>query len=98
LGDSDKTRPGDSVVAIGNPLGLENTVSNGLISARRKFDEGVEVLQISAPIAPGSSGGPIFNDHGEVIGIATAILEEGQNLNFGMPVAYLAPMLKAPEP
>ncbi|HEX3771442.1 MAG TPA: trypsin-like peptidase domain-containing protein [Polyangiaceae bacterium] len=98
LGDSDKMRPGDSVVAIGNPLGLENTVSNGLISARRKFDRGVEVLQISAPIAPGSSGGPIFNDHGEVIGIATAVLEEGQNLNFGMPVAYLAPMLKAPEP
>ena len=98
LGDSDAMRPGDAVVAIGNPMGLENTVSNGLVSARRKFDAGVEVLQISAPIAPGSSGGPIFNDHGEVIGIATAVLEEGQNLNFGMPVRYLASMLKAPEP
>lgn len=98
IGDSDAMRPGDAVVAIGNPLGLENTVSNGLVSARRKFDAGVEVLQISAPIAPGSSGGPIFNDHGEVIGIATAVLEEGQNLNFGMPARYLVSMLKTPEP
>jgi serine protease Do len=98
LGDSDAMRPGDSVVAIGNPLGLEDTVSNGLVSARRKVDAGVEVLQISAPIAPGSSGGPIFNDRGEVIGVATAVLEQGQNLNFGMPARYLVPMMKDPEP
>lgn len=98
LGDSDAMRPGDSVVAIGNPLGLEDTVSNGLVSARRTLDAGVEVLQISAPIAPGSSGGPIFNDRGEVIGVATAVLEQGQNLNFGMPARYLVPMMKDPEP
>jgi serine protease Do len=98
LGDSDAMRPGDSVVAIGNPLGLEDTVSNGLVSARRTLDAGVEVLQISAPIAPGSSGGPIFNEKGEVIGIATAVLEQGQNLNFGMPARYLAPMMKDPDP
>jgi serine protease Do len=98
LGDSDAMRPGDSVVAIGNPLGLEDTVSNGLVSARRQIDADVEILQISAPIAPGSSGGPIFNEHGEVIGVATAVLQEGQNLNFGMPVRYLAPMMKDPSP
>jgi S1-C subfamily serine protease len=98
LGDSDAMRPGDPVVAIGNPLGLEDTVSNGLVSARRKVEDGSEVLQISAPIAPGSSGGPIFNDHGEVIGIAVAVLEEGQNLNFGVPARYLAPMLQKPAP
>jgi serine protease Do len=98
IGDSDAMRPGDPVVAIGNPLGLEDTVSNGLVSARRKLDAGVEVLQISAPIAPGSSGGPIFNDHGEVIGIATAVLQQGQNLNFGMPSRYLLPMMKDPDP
>jgi serine protease Do len=98
LGDSDAMRPGDSVVAIGNPLGLEDTVSNGLVSARRTIDAGIEVLQISAPIAPGSSGGPIFNDRGEVIGVATAVLEQGQNLNFGMPARYLVPMMKDPEP
>jgi hypothetical protein len=98
LGDSDAMRPGDSVVAIGHPLGLEDTVSNGLISARRKADDGSEVLQISAPIAPGSSGGPIFNDRGEVIGVATALLLGGQNLNFGVPTRYLLPMIKQPAP
>jgi serine protease Do len=98
LGDSDAMRAGDAVVAIGNPLGLEDTVSNGLVSARRTLDHDTEVLQISAPIAPGSSGGPIFNDHGEVIGIATAVLLQGQNLNFGMPARYLLPMLKDPKP
>jgi S1-C subfamily serine protease len=97
LGDSDAMRPGDPVIAIGNPLGLEDTVSNGLVSARRKID-GFEVLQVSAPIAPGSSGGPLFNERGEVVGVATAILQGGQNLNFGVPVRYLAPMMKQPAP
>src|SRR5579883_1798967 len=73
LGDSDAIRPGDPIVAIGHPLGLEDTVSNGLVSATRTVDDDLKVLQISAPIAPGSSGGPIFNDRGEVIGVATAI-------------------------
>lgn len=98
LGDSDKMRPGDPVVAIGNPMGLEDTVSNGLVSARRTVEHGLEVLQVSAPIAPGSSGGPIFNDHGEVIGVATAVVEGGQNLAFGMPIRYLAPMIEKPAP
>jgi hypothetical protein len=97
LGDSDTMRPGDPVVAIGNPLGLVDTVSDGLVSARRTIN-GFEVLQVSAPIAPGSSGGPLFNARGEVIGIATAVLQGGQNLNFGVPVRYLAPMMKQPAP
>jgi S1-C subfamily serine protease len=96
LGDSDAIHPGDSIVAIGHPLGLEDTVSNGLVSAVRKLDKGLTVLQISAPIAPGSSGGPIFNDHGEVIGVATAIMLGGQNINFGVPVSYLKELLKRP--
>jgi serine protease Do len=96
LGDSDNIHPGDSVVAIGHPLGLEDTVSNGLVSAVRKLDKGLTVLQISAPIAPGSSGGPIFNDHGEVIGVATAIMLGGQNINFGVPISYLKELLKRP--
>jgi serine protease Do len=98
LGDSDAMHAGDAIVAIGNPMGLEDTVSNGLVSARRSVDQDTEVLQISAPIAPGSSGGPIFNDRGEVIGIATAVLLQGQNLNFGMPARYLATLLKDPRP
>jgi serine protease Do len=98
LGDSDAMRPGDSVVAIGNPMGLEDTVSNGLVSGRRKVDSGFEVLQVSAPISPGSSGGPLINDRGEVIGIATRVLTQGQNLNFAVPIRYLVPMMKQPDP
>jgi hypothetical protein len=89
---------GDSVVAIGHPLGLEDTISNGLVSAVRHVGSGLEVLQISAPIAPGSSGGPLFNDRGEVIGVAMMILRGGQNLNFGLPVEYLAKLREHPAP
>ncbi|HEY4120771.1 MAG TPA: trypsin-like peptidase domain-containing protein [Byssovorax sp.] len=98
LGDSGSVHPGDGVVAIGHPLGLEDTVSNGLISAIREVDPTLTVLQISAPIAPGSSGGPLFNDKGEVIGIAEMILLEGQNLNFGVPVDYLKQLVAHPHP
>ena len=97
LGDSEGVHAGDPIVAIGHPLGLEDTVSNGLISAVRSLD-GVTVLQISAPIAPGSSGGPIFNERGEVIGVCTALLQGGQNLNFGVPSKYVRALLDAPEP
>lgn len=93
LGDSNDVSTGDRVIAIGNPLGvLDYTISDGLISARRQFP-GKEVLQISAPISLGSSGGPLFNNYGEVIGVATFIAQEGQNLNFGMPSNYLRPLL-----
>jgi S1-C subfamily serine protease len=98
LGDSNAIHPGDAIVAIGHPLGLEDTVSNGLVSAIRKLDDDLTVLQISAPIAPGSSGGPIFNDRGEVIGVATAIMMGGQNLNFGVPIAYVKELLRRPAP
>ena len=96
LGDSDAVRAGDAIVAIGHPLGLEDTVSNGLVSAIRVIDPARTVLQISAPIAPGSSGGPLFSDKGEVVGVATAYSTEGQNLNFGVPVRYLKAMLEDP--
>jgi hypothetical protein len=94
LGDSDKLAAGDPVIAIGNPMGvLDYTVSDGLISSVRVLSRQLTVLQISAPISPGSSGGPLFNSYGEVIGVATAILTEGQNLNFGVPGNYLKPLL-----
>jgi len=98
LGDSDAMRPGDPVVAIGNPMGLEDTVSNGLVSARRKVESGLEVLQVSAPIAPGSSGGPLFNDRGEVVGIAEAVIQGQESLAFGVPARYLLPMIAQPAP
>lgn len=98
LGDSDAMRPGDAVVAIGNPLGLEDTVSNGLVSGRRKVEEGFEVLQVSAPIAPGSSGGPLINDRGEVVGIAERVVAHEETLAFGVPARYLLPMMAKPAP
>jgi serine protease Do len=98
LGDSEAVHAGDSVVAIGHPLGLEDTVSNGLVSAVRVLDPSLTVLQISAPIAPGSSGGPLFSDRGEVIGVATAFISQAQNLNFGIPVRYLKELSKDTHP
>lgn len=98
LGDSEAVHAGDTVVAIGHPLGLEDTVSNGLVSAIRVLDPSLTVLQISAPIAPGSSGGPLFSDRGEVIGVATAFISQAQNLNFGIPVRYLKELSKDTHP
>lgn len=94
LGDSAKVKVGERVVAIGHPLGLGNTVSDGLVSAVRKINPQFTVLQVSAPISHGSSGGPLFNESGEVIGISTLIVTQGQNLNFGMPVNQLKSMLR----
>ncbi len=87
LGDSDRVQVGEEVVAIGNPLGLELTVSNGIVSGLRTDKEaGGKFLQTTAPISPGSSGGPLFNMLGEVVGINTMYLEGGENLNFAIPV------------
>lgn len=99
LGDSDKVVAGDPVVAIGNPLGvLDYTVSDGLIAAVRQISPDVTLLQISAPISQGSSGGPLFNPFGEVIGIATAVSTEGQNLNFAVPSNYVRTLSQHPRP
>ncbi|MCX6098184.1 MAG: trypsin-like peptidase domain-containing protein [Caldiserica bacterium] len=80
-GNSDTAQIGEAVVAIGSPLGLQNTVSTGIISARR---EGY--LQTTAPISHGSSGGALFNMMGEVVGITSAGMEEGANLGFAIPI------------
>lgn len=85
LGDSDSTEIGDEVFAIGSPVGLEGTFSNGIVSSKRSFDD-QEHLQITAPISPGSSGGPILNFKGEVVGLAVGSIVEGQNLNFAVPI------------
>ncbi len=85
--------PGEPVIAIGHPLGLGHTVSDGLISGIRHVDAQLTLLQISAPIAPGSSGGPLFNEHGEVIGVATLQNTLGQNVNFGVPIRCVRPLL-----
>jgi tetratricopeptide (TPR) repeat protein len=83
---------GESVVVIGNPLGLEATASNGIVSAVREIEPHGKVIQITCPISPGSSGSPVLNMRGEVIGVATFNIgsqEGGQNLNFAIPIARL---------
>jgi hypothetical protein len=87
LGNSDRVEVGEEVVAIGNPLSLESTVSNGIVSGMRTAEDlGGKFLQVTAPISPGSSGGPLFNMAGEVIGITTLYLKGGENLNFAIPI------------
>jgi serine protease Do len=94
LGDSSQVSAGDQIIAIGNPLGVfDYSVSAGLISQVRPLSEELTILQISAPISPGSSGGPLFNQFGEVIGVTTAIITQGQNINLAVPANYLRPML-----
>jgi S1-C subfamily serine protease len=84
---------GEAVAAMGSPLGLEATLSTGVVSATRKLGSGVDVIQTSAPISPGSSGGPLFRKDGKVIGVTSASLSEGQNLNFAVAVAPLQELL-----
>jgi hypothetical protein len=87
LGDSSRLQVGEEVVAIGSPLSLESTVSNGIISGIRTIEgEGGKFLQITTPISPGSSGGPLFDMAGEVVGITTSHIRGGENLNFAIPI------------
>lgn len=76
---------GEKIYAIGHPMGLEKTVSEGIVSAIRKLPKLGDIIQITAAISPGSSGGPVFNTAGQVIGVARATLRAGQNLNFAVP-------------
>lgn len=76
---------GESIVVIGNPFGLEGSVSNGIVSAVREISGYGKIIQITASISPGSSGSPVVNMAGQVIGVATLQAAEGQNLNFAVP-------------
>lgn len=92
LADSDKLQIGDSVVAIGSPVAIQNTISDGIISGIRSG-----VLQTSTPISPGSSGGPLFNRQGEVVGITVAQIVGAQNLNFAVPINWAKGYLRSSE-
>lgn len=93
IGNSDVLQPGESTIAIGNPLGLDNTVTAGIVSATNRSssaigvpDERVGFIQTDAAINPGNSGGPLLNSRGEVIGMNTAIISGAQGLGFAIPV------------
>ncbi|MFB2933669.1 HhoA/HhoB/HtrA family serine endopeptidase [Aerosakkonemataceae cyanobacterium BLCC-F154] len=93
LGNSDNLKPGEWAIAIGNPLGLDNTVTTGIVSATGRSssqvgvpDQRVKFVQTDAAINPGNSGGPLLNAAGEVIGINTAIIQGAQGIGFAIPV------------
>ncbi len=91
--DSDRLQPGEWAIAIGNPLGLDNTVTTGIVSATGRTstqigvaDKQVSFIQTDAAINPGNSGGPLLNAQGEVIGVNTAIIQNAQGIGFAIPV------------
>lgn len=92
LGDSTKLAIGEEVFAVGNPQGLEGTFSQGIISSIREL-EGGSLVQITAPISPGSSGGPVLNAKAEIVGVTVATYKGGQNLNFAIPSQHLKDLL-----
>jgi len=77
---------GQRIYTIGSPMGFENTISEGIISGFRKYGQDINLIQISASISPGSSGGAVVNSRGELIGISAYMVDEGQNINFAIPV------------
>jgi S1-C subfamily serine protease len=87
MGDSNLVKLGEGVVAIGNPKGLTGTISAGLISQIREADD-FTLLQTSAPIYPGNSGGPLLNKRGEVIGVVAARVDDGPTLGLALPINY----------
>lgn len=91
LGTVNAVQVGQKVYAIGAPQGLDLTLSDGMVSSLRKFDEGT-VIQTSAPVSPGSSGGGLFNEQGQLIGIITFQMRSGQNLNFAVPADWIGTM------
>ena len=86
----------DRVVVIGSPLGLEQTISEGIVSAVREYPANGKVYQLTAPTSPGSSGGPALNLRGQVIGVVTFQSAEGQNLNFAVSIKSLQMLTKEP--
>lgn len=95
LGNSDAVQVGESIFAVGNPQGLEGTFSQGIVSSIRHVGAD-KLLQITAPISPGSSGGPVLNGRGEVVGVSVATFRGGQNLNFAIPSNYLKTLVANP--
>jgi serine protease Do len=98
LGSSKDARVGEWVIAIGNPLGLDNTVTVGVISAKNRTIRTAnhvyeDVIQTDAAINPGNSGGPLFNIHGEVIGVNAAIVRNSQSIGFAISIDVIKPLI-----
>jgi S1-C subfamily serine protease len=94
IADSAKISGGQAIYTIGSPLGLTNTISDGIISNPSRSINGSPFIQISAPISPGSSGGALINEYGQVIGITSAGFNDGQNLNLAIPINQIYTLKK----
>lgn len=88
-------KPGEKIFTLGNPKGLDLTLSDGIVSSIRAY-KGDQAIQITAPISPGSSGGALLSVAGEVLGITTFQMIEGQNLNFAIPAKWVSELLNGP--
>jgi len=93
----EEPKVGDRVVAIGAPLGLESTVSEGIVSAIRNAGT-MHIIQTTASISPGSSGGPLLNEYGKVVGLTTATVLNGQSLNFVVSARHISELLSRRQP
>lgn len=94
LGDYHRVNVGDPVFAVGSPLGLERTVTEGIVSNRSRALGGVLAIQTTAPINPGNSGGPLFNQRGEVVGVNSRKILGGENLGFAIPIHFVKDFLR----
>lgn len=90
LADKEKLRIGQTIYAIGHPMGLQNTITKGIVSAINRKIRGGKYIQTDASINPGNSGGPLFDEYAEVIGINTMVLRDAQGLGFAIPIEVVA--------
>src|SRR5262249_9251697 len=97
LADSDKVKNGQAVLTLGNPHGLEHSVTSGVVSGKREID-GLKMSQIALPIEQGNSGGPLLDMQGRVVGVITLKSLVTANLGFAVPANLLKPLLKKPNP
>ena len=93
LGDAGAVKPGERVTVIGSALGLEGSVADGVVSQLRVFPPFGDVVQVSCPVSPGNSGGPLLNEEGQVIGVVSFSLVDGQNINFGISANTLKKLI-----
>lgn len=93
LGNSDNVKPGQPVLAIGNPMGMEHSITQGIISSTSRVIKGKNYIQVDAPLNPGVSGGPVLDNKGHVIGIAVAIMRFSEGIGFIIPINDVLPVL-----
>ena len=94
LGDSDQLYPGQAILALGHPFGLRYTTTRGIVSSTTHMMQAIPYIQHDAALNPGNSGGPLLNEKGEVVGVNTFIVKDGQNLGFSLPSRILSQTLE----